>query len=91
MSLEQHIAALEELSSQALRDAWQRLTGEVAPRISPKLLRHALAWELQARALGGLPRAVLQALDQFAASKTRTAAAGPGTRLVREWHLLGRT
>ena len=85
MDLEGKLAALEDMSSSELRAAWQRLTGEVAPRISPKLLRHALAFELQARALGGLPRKVQQALDQFAAAKTRTAAAGPGTRLVREW------
>ena len=85
MSLEHQLAELEDLPAHALRDEWQRLTRVVAPRISPKLLRHALAWELQARALGGLPRGVQQALDQFAASKTRTAAAGPGTRLVREW------
>ena len=85
MSLEHQLATLEDLSSSELRDRYQHLTSEVAPRISPRLLRHALAWELQARALGGLPRGVQQALDQFAASKTRTTAAGPGTRLVREW------
>ena len=86
MSLEHQLGELEELPAQALRDEWQRLTREVAPRISPKLLRQALAWELQARALGGLPRGVQQMLDQFAASKPRTAAVGAGTRLVREWH-----
>ena len=85
MALDAKLAALEDLSSSDLRAAWQRLTSEVAPRVSPKLLRHALAWELQARAHGGLPRKVQQALDQFAGAKTRTAAAGPGTRLVREW------
>ena len=85
MDLEAKLAALEDLSSSVLRDQWQRLMGEVAPRVSPKVLRHALAWELQAQAHGGLPRKVQQALDQFAAAKTRTAAAGPGTRLVREW------
>ena len=85
MSLEHQLADLELLSTHALRDEWRRATGEVAPRVSPKLLRHALAWELQARASGGLPRGVQQALDQFAASKNRTVAAGPGTRLVREW------
>ena len=85
MDLEGKLAALDDLSSSELRAAWQRLTGEVAPRVSPKLLRQALAWELQARTLGGLPRKVEQTLDQFAGAKTRTAAAGPGTRLVREW------
>lgn len=85
MDLDNRLAALEEMSSSELRNEWRRLTGEIAPRISPKLLRHALAYELQARVFGGLPRHVQQALDQFAAAKTRTVAAGPGTRLVREW------
>ena len=85
MTLERRLAALEAMSSSDLREAWQRLTGEVAPRVSPKLLRLALAWELQARALGGLPRGVQQKLDQLGAGKTRTAAASAGTRLVREW------
>ena len=85
MDLDAKLAALENMSSSELRAKWQRLTSEVAPRVSPKLLRQAIAFELQAQALGGLPRKVQQALDQFAGAKTRTAAAGPGTRLVREW------
>ena len=85
MTLAVNLAALEAMSSSKLREAWQHLTGEVAPRISPKLLRLALAWELQAKELGGLPRADQQKLDQLGAGKTRTAAASPGMRLVREW------
>ena len=85
MELEGKLAALEDMSSSELRCHWQRLTGAVAPRISPRLLRLALAWELQAKALGGLSRATQQKLDQLGAGRTRTAAAGPGTRLVREW------
>ena len=85
MTLAVNLAALADMSSSDLRAAWQRLTGEVAPRISPRLLRLALAWELQARALGGLPRGVQQKLDQLGAGKTRTVAASAGTRLVREW------
>ena len=56
MDLDDKLAALEDLSSSDLRDEWQRLMGEVAPRVSPKLLRQAIAFELQAQALGGLPR-----------------------------------
>ena len=85
MELDAKLAALEDMSSSELRGSWQRRTGEIAPRISPKLLRLALAWELQAEALGGLSRATQQKLDQLGAGKTRTAPAAPGTRLVREW------
>lgn len=64
MDLEGKLAALENMSSRELRATWQRLTGEVAPRVSPKLLRHALAWELQAKAHGGLPRKFYQGCCQ---------------------------
>jgi Protein of unknown function (DUF2924) len=85
MELDAKLAALEDMSSSELREQWQRLTGEIAPRVSPKLLRLAVAWELQARALGGLSRSTRQKLDQQGTGKTRTAAASAGTRLVREW------
>ena len=49
------------------------------------MLRLALAWELQAKALGGLSRLTRQKLDQLARGATRTEPTRPGTRLVREW------
>lgn len=84
--LEQQIAALEAMPSSALREAWQRLTGTDAPQISPAMLRLALAWEIQAHALGGLPRPVRQKLEQLAEGKTRTETARAGMRLVRTWN-----
>ena len=58
------IAALEALSSSELRQRWTEVTGSVVPKVSPKLLRLALAWELQARAQGGLSRETTRELDQ---------------------------
>ncbi|MBM6577760.1 DUF2924 domain-containing protein [Microvirga sp. SRT01] len=84
-SVEAEIAALEALSSAALRERWSALTGSPVPRISPKLLRLALAWELQARSFGGLSRATTRTLDQLGRGETLTAPARPGMRLVREW------
>ena len=55
------------------------------PRISPKLLRLALAWELQARAHGGLSRETTRKLDQLTSARTSTSAVQPGMQLVREW------
>ena len=46
----------------------------------------ALAWEVQARALGGLSRATQQTLTQLAGGKSRTTKAQAGSRLVREWN-----
>ncbi len=80
------VAALEHMSSAALREAWKRVTGTPAPRISPAMTRLALAWEIQARALGGMPRPLRTRLDQMAAGKSQTLTARAGTRLVREWN-----
>ncbi|WP_267383331.1 DUF2924 domain-containing protein [Sphingomonas sp. GC_Shp_2] len=52
---------------------------------SPSLLRLALAWEIQASALGGLPRGVSTTLDQLERGQTTTRAPTAGLRLVREW------
>jgi len=79
------VARLDALALGDLRRRWVGLVGTPAPRVGTGMLRLALAWEIQARALGGLPRAATQALDQLARGKTRTRAAPPGTRLVREW------
>ncbi len=84
-TVEAQFAALEGLSSSALRERWSALTGTAVPRISPKLLRLALSWELQARSLGGLSRATIRTLDQLGRGETRTTPARPGMRLVREW------
>jgi hypothetical protein len=62
------------------------VTSTPVPRISPSLLRLALGYELQAKALGGLSRASQQRLAQFAAAKTETHPARSGSRLVREWN-----
>jgi hypothetical protein len=85
MNVGTELARLEAMSSADLRDRWRKLVGTPAPRISPKMMRLALAWEIQASVHGGLPRQVTQALDQLARGETRTQAARAGMRLVREW------
>jgi hypothetical protein len=85
-SVDDQLAALPSLSSAELRERWTRLTGAPVPRISPALLRLALAWEIQARAHGGLSRIARQRLAQLAAARTRTAPAQAGMRLVRTWN-----
>lgn len=85
MAVEEQIAPLTTLSSADLRETWTRLTPSPVPRISPSLLRMALAYEIQARAFGGLSRATTRKLDQLAVAKTKTSAVSPGMRLVREW------
>lgn len=84
--LERELVSLADMDGKTLRTRWVNLTQRVVPRVSPKLLRLALAWELQAAVHGGLSRRVSQQLDQIAAGKTRTQPAKPGMRLVREWN-----
>lgn len=86
VDLTAQLASLETLTSPALRKRWTGLTGRPAPRLSPKLLRLALAWELQAAVHGGHSRRTQQRLEQLASGKTRTQRTRPGMRLVREWN-----
>jgi len=79
------LSELDGLGSAELRRCWHELAGEQAPQVSPKLLRLALAYELQAHQHGGLSRRAQQVLDQVAGGKTRTRTVQAGMRLVREW------
>jgi hypothetical protein len=85
MNMASILVELDTLSSDALRQRWRSVVGSPAPKISPKMLRLALAWEIQTRASAGLARTTSQTLDQLGRSQTRTQAATPGMRLVREW------
>lgn len=79
------LADLDILSSAALCECWTAMKLGPVPRISPAMLRLALAWEMQPRALGGHERGVSQLLAQLMAARTSTAPATAGLRLVREW------
>jgi hypothetical protein len=86
------LVALDTMSSAELRQAWlglrlgPGLTPSPLPRISPAMLRLALAWELQAAVHGGLSRKTQQRLDQLAGGRSTTREVRPGTRLLREWN-----
>jgi hypothetical protein len=84
--VEEEVKALATLSPAQVRERWKQVTGAVVPKISPSLLRLALAYELQAKAYGGLSRKTQQRLAQLAAAKTQTTDVKPGMRLVREWN-----
>ncbi|MHA6724320.1 DUF2924 domain-containing protein, partial [Sphingomonas sp. RS2018] len=83
--VEEQLGRLAGLSSAELRVEWRRVTATPLPRISPSLLRLALAWELQALACGGLSRETRRTLVELDTGKARTLSVQPGTRLVREW------
>jgi hypothetical protein len=93
--LVQQIELLRGMSTAQLRDEWQRVWKEPAPRLGHDLLRRGIAWKLQERVHGGLPRGTARELERLARLVERgrplgvERAAKPGTRLVRQWR--GRT
>jgi hypothetical protein len=85
VGLEDQLAGLEKLAKGDLKHRWAKLTGRPMPQVSTRLLRLALAYEIQARALGGLSRKARQRFNQVAAAKTVTSDVRPGMRLAREF------
>lgn len=83
--IEKEVMMLTELEGTQLRQRWEDLTGSPAPSVSPKLLRLALGYRIQADALGGLSRSAQRRLAQAAGGKSMTQPASAGTKLVREW------
>jgi Protein of unknown function (DUF2924) len=76
---------LERMSPAELKAEWERVTCKPSPRLSRKLLRLAVGYELQARYHGALPRQTGKELARLAASAGPTRTVCAGTRLVREW------
>lgn len=83
--LANELAALEAMDKTALGDRWAKLTGRPIPKASARMLRLAVAYELQTKDGRGLPRKIKQRLDQIASGKTTTQDLRPGMRLAREY------
>ncbi|WP_299423878.1 DUF2924 domain-containing protein [Sphingomonas bacterium] len=79
------LAAVSMMTPAQLKDEWQGVTKTPCPRLSRKLLSLALAWEIQAKAFGGLSRQTQQKLAQLADGKTRTTSVSAGMQFAREW------
>jgi Protein of unknown function (DUF2924) len=100
-SLQLRLGRLQSLDGGELREEWRRLCRSEPPGISRDLLLRALAYRLQEREFGGLPKWAQQNLEGSTARADPVDAGGvatpklgaprlkPGARLVREWH--GRT
>ncbi|SLN63438.1 hypothetical protein PEL8287_03460 [Roseovarius litorisediminis] len=83
------IADIEVMDRAALIAAWSDVFGTPVPkRLSSPFLRRFLAFELQARQFGGLPKGFIDRLGRADAVKpeTRSPALKPGGRLIREWN-----
>lgn len=83
------LSEIETMDRAALSAAWTDLFNAPVPKsLSQVSLRRFLAFEIQARGLGGLPKGFHAALDRavqrLEASASPTPAAGG--RLLREWN-----
>ena len=80
---------LETMDRAALITAWEEVFGSSAPKgISRTFLRRFLAFEIQARKAGGLPKNVQATLarDSTALPRAKAPALRSGGRLLREWN-----
>ena len=83
--LDDQLVELETMNKGDLKDRWAKLTGHPAPKVSENMLQLAVAYELQAKAFGGLSPKTKQQLQQIGAGKTETREVRPGMRLAREF------
>lgn len=90
-SLEQQLAALEDLDIATLRQRWREFYPNEAPGLmSRELLRLAIGYKLQEQVFGGLGRRTLLGLAAFkGGSKAGRTSITPvpksGTKFIREW------
>jgi hypothetical protein len=80
---------IEAMDRAALRAAWDQLFGAPVPKgLSQAFLRRFIAFEVQARRYGGLPKGFVSRLDRRVSGgkPSSLAALMPGGRLLREWN-----
>lgn len=79
------VRGLETLNLEGLRTAWRARYGAPPSLRSPDLLRHILAWRMQAERHGGLDPATRKLLARKSDRNDATAGLAEGARLTREW------
>ena len=83
------IPEIETMDRAALIAAWSSLFETPVPKsLSQPFLRRFIAFEVQARVRGGLPKSFVKDLARRGASSNAHRAANlqPGGRLLREWN-----
>ncbi len=83
------ITQIETMDRAALLAAWDRVFKTPVPKgLSQPFLRRFLAFEVQARRIGGLPKGFAKLLERQVAGETSPRGTGPapGGRLLREWN-----
>lgn len=81
------VSEIEAMDRAALLAAWERFFDTPVPKgLSQAFLRRILAFEVQARRMGGLPNGFLKQLDRLVEYGAPTSGPAPGGRLLREWN-----
>jgi hypothetical protein len=83
------VTEIEAMDRPQLVALWQDLFGSPPPKsMSRPFLRRVLAFEVQARAMGGLPKGFTTKLERAAGDDAPKRSDGlkPGGRLLREWN-----
>jgi hypothetical protein len=83
------VTDLEAMDRAALITAWDQIVRTPVPkRLSSPFLRRFIAFEIQARQFGGLPKGFIDKVGRADAEKpqARSPALKPGGRLIREWN-----
>jgi hypothetical protein len=91
------LAAIANLDRDACIAQWRRLFGQAPPRFtSMQLMRQAIAYEAQAKSLGGLSKPVRKAFEATLKAEgkgekgkkppVRATQLRPGVHLLREWN-----
>lgn len=83
------VPEIEAMDRAALSAAWAQFMGTPVPKgMSQPFIRRFLAFDVQARRQGGLPKRFLKDLDRAVRPGVPPAQAGPrpGGRLLREWN-----
>ena len=84
--IDAQLCEVATMSRSDLQRRWVKLTARPVPRLSVSMLRLALGYEIQAKAMGRLSRADREQLEMSAQTRKRAMPLTPGMRLVREWH-----
>jgi hypothetical protein len=82
------LEAIEAMDRAALIAAWSELFDTPVPKsLSQPFLRRFLAFEVQARRFGGLPKTFLKDLERKVSTTSQGTGHGveTGGRLLREW------
>lgn len=94
LALETDLNVLSGLSRSELVVRWRETFAAPPPKhLSAPFMIKAIGFEMQCKALGGVPKSMIRQLNAIASGRTSRAPAvasiKPGTHLMREWN--GRT